>query len=101
MARFTTRVELHDAYGGAYETLHAEIGKRGFTRTIDDGEVNEYQLPIGEYNLESELTSKQVCDLAVAAAKQTCTNHDLQEQPWVLVTKAADTRQWSGLKKVQ
>lgn len=35
------------------------------------------------------------------AAGRTYSLHRLTEKPWVLVTKAADARRWSGLKKVR
>jgi hypothetical protein len=34
MNRFTTRVELHYADEDEYETLHEEMQRRGFSRTI-------------------------------------------------------------------
>ena len=100
MARFTTRVELHGADGEAYETLHEEMESRGFTRFIEDEKGHKYQLPTAEYNLDAAATTEQVRDLAVQAAIRACALHNLNKEPWVLVTKADGSRRWSGLKRV-
>jgi hypothetical protein len=49
MARYVTRVELHDAHSGDYEKLHLFMAIRAFYRIItsDDGRV--YDLPSATY----------------------------------------------------
>ena len=51
MAKFATRIELHDATYHDYLQLHGFMRQEGFTTTIqgDDGVV--YQLPPAEYHL--------------------------------------------------
>lgn len=71
MAKFTTRVELHDAKTWAdYDKLHAAMEKEGFTRTIKFGDVL-YYLPTAEYNRSEELTKEQVLESAKRAANST------------------------------
>ena len=57
MARFTTRVQLHGVDEGddAYETLHRQMKKRGFSRTIESDSAT-YDLPWGSYNYVGERT---------------------------------------------
>jgi hypothetical protein len=68
MARFTTRVELHDEESSDYPKLHKAMEQKGFTRTI---KVNDtvYQMPTAEYNYDGTATKEEVRDKAVAAAK--------------------------------
>ena len=93
MARFTTRVELHSASYSDYETLHAAMGRRGFSRYIaaDDGKT--YQLPTAEYDKTGNFTAQQVLDAAKAAAAETGKSYA------VLVTEAV-SRTWIGLQQV-
>jgi hypothetical protein len=83
MAKFTTRVELHDAKTWEdYDKLHAAMEKKGFSRTIVFGGIT-YQLPTAEYNYVGEVTRDQVLELAKSAA--TATGHKF----CVLVTESA------------
>ena len=52
MARFTVRVQLHGADEGddAYDTLHAQMKKRGFVRTIES-ESTTYRPAVGVVQL--------------------------------------------------
>jgi hypothetical protein len=90
MASFTVRIELHQADWRNYETLHAAMEQRGFSRQIkaDDGQI--YQMPGAEYNGSGNLTCIQVRDSARAAADTT------GKQNSVFVTEAA-SRAWIGL----
>jgi hypothetical protein len=97
MSLFTTRVELHKASSvDDYNTLHKEMEKEGFTRTIKlSSETTVYHLPTAEYNYHSEtLNSEQVLELAKKAA--TRTNKEFS----VLVTmvdKTEGRRYWHNL----
>lgn len=84
MARFTIRVELHNARSGEdYETLHAEMAKEGFGRTIQfEGDPTVYHLPTAEYNYLGNIDTDDVRDLAKKAAART------GKQFSVLVTKS-------------
>jgi hypothetical protein len=75
MARFTVRVQLHGADEGddAYDTLHAQMKKRGFVRTIDGSDSTSYDLPWGSYNYVGERTIEQVLDRAKAPHQRPAT----------------------------
>lgn len=68
MARFTTRVELHDEQSSDYPKLHKAMENQGFTRFIPL-ERGHYQLPTAEYNYEGDVGKSDVLSKAVAAAK--------------------------------
>ena len=91
MAKFTTRVELHDADDSDYDELHKYMREEGFTRTIE-GDGKRYRLPPAEYNRVAELSCDEVRSAAVRAAKKTGKTHG------VLVTEG--TRCWTGLEEV-
>jgi len=96
MSHFTTRVELHKANTTEdYETLHKEMEKEGFWRTIRlDGETTTYKLPSAEYNYSSEtLGTNDVLALAKKAANRTGKTFG------VLVTKADGRRYWFNLEE--
>lgn len=90
MANFTVRIELHQAVGSDYDSLHAAMEQVGFSRliTADDGQT--YHMPWAEYNGSGNLTSTQVRDIARNAANTTGKNNA------VLVTEST-TRAWIGL----
>ena len=91
MAKFTTRVELHDADDTDYDDLHEYMRDEGFTRTIEaDGK--RYRIPPAEYNRVAELSCDDVRSAAVRAAKKTGKTYE------VLVTEG--TRCWIGLEEV-
>jgi hypothetical protein len=92
MARFTTRVELHDAKTWEdYNKLHIAMEKEGFTRTIrTDNE--SYQLPTAEYNRDAALTKEEILESAKKAASTT--GHKFA----VLVTES-NGRLWHNLTK--
>lgn len=94
MARFTTRVELHDAVSIAdYEKLHTEMGKENFTRTLvtDNGEV---KMPTAEYNKDGNYTKEQVLESAKRAASKTGKTFS------ILVTES-NGRVWFNLDTVK
>lgn len=94
MAKFTTRVLLHDAEDGGkeYETLHSAMELAGFSRTIESSGTT-YHLPTAEYNLIGNYTKDNVRAIAQAAA------HTTGRKAAILVTEGE--RCWIGLKKVQ
>jgi hypothetical protein len=57
MATFIARVELHAATDDDYEVLHAQMKKRGYTRTIVGDNKVTYQLPTGTYELGSNVSN--------------------------------------------
>jgi hypothetical protein len=71
MANFTVRVELHSATYQDYETLHREMAKAGFSRTILGDNGANYQLPTAEYVTSGNVTVQQVLEAAKGAASRT------------------------------
>jgi hypothetical protein len=94
MPAFTIRVELHNASYSDYETLHAAMARRGFSRQITSDDGVTYQLPTAEYERSGNLTTQQVLDAAKAAAAETGKTFA------VLVTEAT-RRMWIGLAQGQ
>lgn len=93
MANFTVRVELHQATWSDYETLHAAMEKKGFSRSITGSDGKTYQLPLAEYNgLAGNLDTAEIRDIAWEAAKTT------GKKSAVLVTEG--TRAWVGLEQI-
>ena len=94
MGQFTVRVQLRKAADDdeAYETLHAEMKKRNFSRTIKGSEGTSYELPWGTYNYDGERSIETVLEKTKEAAART--GHKAR----ILVTES-EHRKWSGLKK--
>jgi hypothetical protein len=93
MAKFTVRVELHSASYSDYETLHAAMECRGFSRFITSDDGKTYHLPTAEYDRSGVLTRQQVLESAKVAAAETGKSFE------VLVTES-DGRTWYGLQAV-
>ena len=94
MSGHTVRVELLDVDDGdeAYESLHKEMAKGGFKRTIKGNSGARYRLPPAEYNYDDgSKPADDVLEAAKAAAKQT--GHEAR----IVVTTGA--RAWSNLSK--
>jgi hypothetical protein len=93
MANFTVRVELHQANWTDYDSLHAAMENKGFSRFITGSDGKTYHLPLAEYNGSSDnLDTSQIRDIAWAAAKTT------GKKSAVLVTEGP--RSWVGLEQV-
>jgi len=90
MAQFTVRVELHDAQWNDYDTLHAAMERKGFSRQMRGDDGRAYQLPWAEYDTAANLSSMQVLGIAQTAANTT------GKKSSILVTDA-NHRAWSGL----
>lgn len=92
MANFTVRVELHQANWADYETLHAAMEEKGFSRLITGSDGKTYHLPLAEYNASSDLDRSKIRDIARTAATTT------GKKNAVLVTEGA--RSWVGLEEL-
>lgn len=53
MAKFTTRVELHNAEDHDYDDLHAVMETKGFKRTVKGKSGATYHLPDATYRSSS------------------------------------------------
>ncbi len=93
MAKFTVRVELHNADESDYEPLHEAMQDKGFSRTIKNGDGIEYHLPTAEYNFSGSGTTQQVLNAAKEAAQTT--DYDFE----ILVTEST-SRRWYQLEPV-
>jgi hypothetical protein len=93
MARFTVRIELHNAAYLDYENLHRFMEQAGFTRTITSDNGTTYHLPTAEYNAEGTFS----IDDALAAAKKAAAATG--KRFGVLVSEAVK-RKWDGLPTV-
>jgi hypothetical protein len=91
MANFTVRVELHQAQGTDYDSLHAAMEQKGFSRLITGDDGKTYHLPWAEYTGSANLSAAQVRDIARSAADTTGKNNG------VLVTESV-SRAWIGLQ---
>jgi hypothetical protein len=91
MASFTVRIELHKASWDDYNTLHAAMERRGFSRLVRADDGRTFRLPWAEYDGTGNLTCAQVRDVAQEAANET------GKRSSVFVTEAA-SRAWSGLQ---
>lgn len=59
MAKFTVRVELHDANSEDYDNLHKKMEAKGYSREISSN-GKTYQLPSAEYICEKNLKPQQL-----------------------------------------
>lgn len=94
MARYITRVELHDATGQDYETLHTVMEKQGFSRFIDGTDKCWYQLPPAEYHRVVDL---QLADVFESARKAVAA---INKTFGIVVIEASNVM-WDGFPKVQ
>lgn len=93
MAKFITRVELHDARNEDYAVLHGLMKAEGFERTITASEGTTYHLPMAEYFRQDGSTRPQVLEAAKRAATKT------NKRFGVIVTEAVAST-WDGLAVV-
>lgn len=87
MAKFTVRVELHDANSEDYDNLHKKMEAKGYSREISSN-GKTYQLPSAEYICEKNLEVTAVRDEVKEIAKS------VKPAPNILVTKS-DGRAWN------
>lgn len=93
MAKFSIRVELHNATRMDYAKLADSLRRFGIVDTIVGDNGIRYRLPPAEYNYEGEANIQDVQSAAQAAADGvSCSN--------AIYTSEATCRQWSGLANV-
>ncbi|HYR58336.1 MAG TPA: hypothetical protein VEO95_06900 [Chthoniobacteraceae bacterium] len=93
MAKFITRIELHDADEGDYDTLNFGMEVEGFSLAITSSNSNTYYLPRGEFYREDNSTLEQVLQAAKSAAAKT------NKEFAVIVSEMAGCT-WRGLRRV-
>jgi hypothetical protein len=92
MARFTIRIELHDASWDDYEEMYGYLESQRIIDVITSDDGVKYKMPPAEYHYEGAATRAQVLDMAKASAAKVAKSYT------VLVTESAG-RTWHGLKK--
>ena len=92
MARYTIRIELHDATWDDYEEMYQHLAAQGITDIIASGDGVSYKMPPAEYNYDGTATRDQVLEMAKASAGKVVRSYA------VLVTES-DGRTWHGLAK--
>lgn len=93
MAKFTVRIELHNAEKdtGVYSLLHQEMEKFGFHKTIVS-KGKTYKLPDGEYNYSSDEKIKGILEKVKNITNKT------KYKASILVTESK-SRIWTNLEK--
>jgi hypothetical protein len=94
MAKFTIRVELHNATWQNYADLAKNLAARGIVDVIRADDGTWYKMPPAEYNYEGNATRDQVLETT-----KTCTAAVVRSFA-VMVTEA-NGRAWHGLAVVQ
>jgi hypothetical protein len=94
MGKFTLRVELVGATPKDYDVLHEHMQLQGFSRQIESGDGELYELPNAEYDFSGEFNRKEVLDKAKAAADAIGIRYR------VLVTESKG-RVWYGLRRTE
>jgi len=94
MARYTTRVELHNAKDADYDNLHKYMAEKGFSRIVTSDDGDKYRLPPAEYNRDTDATRQTVLEDAKQAAAKTGRTNE------ILVTESAG-RVWHNLTPVK
>jgi len=93
MAKFTIRIELHDATWDDYMEMYKHLEAQGITDIITSGDGTRYRMPPAEYNYEGTATRADVLALAKKSASKVVKSYA------VLVTESSG-RSWEGLDKV-
>ncbi len=92
MARFITRVELHNAvWPDDYNKLHAAMQKENFTNTITGSNGTVYELPTAEYYKEGNYSLNDVLESAKKAANTV-------GKTYGAISSETTSSSWVGLK---
>lgn len=91
MAKFTTRIVLHDADSEDYDDLHDHMDQEGFTDEISSNDGTKYKMPDAEYDISGQMALNDVMAKAKRAAGKTGKKYQ------VFITESAG-RKWFGLK---
>lgn len=101
MQRFITRIELHKADSDDYETLHQEMEKEGFDKTIKNGNNIEYHLPDGEYYYDKTIPhdpNKKDYTIVLEKAKLAASK---TKKSFSIITSRTDASRWYNLEEVK
>lgn len=101
MAKFITRIELHNAGSDDYEKLHEEMEKEGFEKTITSSDGKEYSLPDGEYHYDKQVPinpGKEDYQIVLEKAKKAAQKTN---KKFGVITSRKDVSTWDNLKEVK
>lgn len=93
MARFTIRIELHEATWDDYVAMYDHLAGYGITDILTSDDGVKYKMPPAEYNYEGNSTRSEVLESAKKCAAKVVKSYA------ILVTESAG-RTWNGLGKV-
>jgi hypothetical protein len=93
MARYTIRIELHDADADRYGLMYLFLEAVGFSDSFTTSDGARYRLPFGEYSYVGPAERHQMLELAKGCAARMTADYS------VLVTEVAG-RAWVGLARV-
>ncbi len=93
MARYTIRIELHDATWDDYVKMYKHLSAQGITDIISSDDGTRYKMPPAEYSYDGVATRTQLLDMAKSSAGKVVRSYA------VLVTESSG-RTWHGLDKV-
>lgn len=88
MTRYTIHIVLHGANAKDYERLHELMDARGARRALLGEDGVWYDLPDGEYDLESDYAVEEVVQRTGALASA------VKPNPSILVTPVQGRRMW-------
>lgn len=101
MAKFITRIELHEADSSDYDTLHEEMKNEGFDKTIKNYKNIKFHLLDSEYYYvghveieKDEYDYEAVLKKAVRAASKT-------NKSFRAITSRTDASKWYNLEQVK
>jgi hypothetical protein len=92
MAKFTVRIELHNAETNDYIKLWEAMEKEDFTDIICSS-TKKYKMPNGEYDIQGDYTTKDILSKSKKAIASTTVKGS------VLVTKVEE-RIWSNIEEI-
>lgn len=93
MAKFTTRIVLHNAGRDDYSDLYTYMDQEGFSDAITSGNGNTYKMPDGEYDIQGSFDLDGVMKKAKRAAGKT-------GKEYVVFITESSGRKWIGLNTV-
>jgi hypothetical protein len=93
VAKFTTRIVLHDADWDDYNDLYTYMDQEGFTDEITSSDGTTYKMPDAEYDIVGSFDLDDVLAIAKRAAGKTGRKYA------VFITQSSG-RKWVGLETV-
>lgn len=89
MAKFTIRIELHDAVSADYSELHDGMTKQGFSNIVVFNSGVRKRMPPAEYNFSGEKDRDEILQKVHVAAEPTGCEYE------VLITESAGRTGWN------